>query len=222
MATEKGMYWLAVGILAIGLNSTLQKHEVQWAHELAARARVAADSVAQRGLDYAIMAEAMLGRDPAESPRLQAALGRLQAKTARIQAELSRQQAQRDVLQARLEAQKMRLDFDRHAVEFNGRSMRDFRPEVEMCPRRIHVQVPNVNVQVPDVREQVKVAMKQVKVLKSYKGMEHLQDMEALKNLPNAGDFDFSNFSGVDFPQGSVQIEIQRAVRADRDGDGPI
>jgi len=218
MATEKGMYWLAVGILAIGLNSTLQKHEIQWAHEFATHARAVAGTVAQRGLDYAIMAEAMLGRDPADSPRLQAALGRLQGKTARMQANLARQQAQRDVLQARLDAEKMRFEVDRH--EFRH-SMKNFQ-QVEMCPRQITVRVPEIKVQVPDVGAQVQAAMKQAKTWKSFEGTQYVHGMESLENLPNADNFDFSSFSNMNGPQGAVQVEIHRSVRADRGGEGPI
>jgi len=213
MATEKGMYWLAVGVLAIGLNSTLQDREAQWAHEFAARATAVAGNVMQRGLDYAIMAEAMLGRDPADSPRLQAALGRLQAKTARVQAEIARQQARQEVLQAKLDAQRMRIEFRQHP-------MPSVEPRVEVCPERVRVQIPDVSAQIPDVQAKIDAAMEQVKVLKSLKGMERLQAVEALQNLPGPANFDFSSFSNMDFPQGEVRMEIRREMRTD--GEGPI
>jgi len=213
MATEKGIYWLAVGILAIGLNSTLQPQEVRLAQCVTARASALASNLMQRGLDYAVMAEAMLGRDPADSPRLQAALGRLQAKTGRVQAELARQEAQRDMLQAKLDAQRMRIEFHQH-------SMQNFEPRVELCPERVKVQIPDVGAQIPDVQAKVDAAMRQVKVFKSLKEMKRMQAVEVLQNLPGQVDFDFSSFSNSDFPQGQVQMEIRREMRAE--GEGPI
>jgi hypothetical protein len=210
MVSEKGIYWLAVGVLAIGLNLTLQKQEARWAQGFASHASALATGVMQRGLDYAIMVEAMLGRDPADSPRLQAALGRLQAKTARVQAELARQQARRDVLQAKLDARRMR-------VEFHQGAMRNFGRDVEMCPELVQVQVPDVSANLPDVQVKVDAAMRQVEVLKSLKAMKRVQAMKALQDLPGKVDFDFSN---LDFPQGQVQMEIRREMRTD--GEGPI
>jgi hypothetical protein len=213
MASEKGIYWLAVGVLAIGLNSTLQQQEVRLAQCVTSRASALASNLMQRGLDYAIMAEAMLGRDPADSPRLQAALGRLQAKTARAQAELARQEAQRDMLQARLDAQKMRIEFHQH-------SMQNFEPRVELCPEMVNVQIPDVSSEIPEVQAKVDAAMRQVKVFKSLKEMKRMQAVDALQNLPGRVDFDFSSFSNMDFPQRQVQMEIRREMRTD--GEGPI
>jgi small-conductance mechanosensitive channel len=203
MATEKATYWLAVGVLALGLNSAFYGREDQWAHTFADRATAFAANLAERGLDYAVTAEAMLGRDPSQSPRMQAALARLQARTTCAQAALARQQARNAALEARLEAQKVRL-------ELRQRQVMNVGPSADFCLRRIEVQAPDVHVDVD-------VPVRRLQDLKSLPGLEHLQELRALRDLPAQAGIDFSN---MDFSQGPMSIEIRRQTQTD--DNGPI
>ena len=229
MAIDKATYWLAVGVLALGLNSTFQSQEVQWAQHVVGQARLTAEGLAQRGLGYMVMAEVMFGANPAESPRLQAALARLQVKTAEAQAALASRQASRELL----EAQGVNLEFNRphlaHMAENfhacpNNRMVHvpEVRiPRVGVLVPEIHV--PNVDVRVhevrvPDVNVDVEPVLHQVQNLSYLKSMQRYRTFESLKNLPTASDFDFSDMPSMTVPHGRVHVEIHR----DSGDSGPI
>lgn len=63
MRSEKAWYWLAAGVLALGLNGAYQDGQLGWAHVLADRATAAAERVGMRGQHFLAMAEIMLGRN---------------------------------------------------------------------------------------------------------------------------------------------------------------
>jgi len=229
MAIDKATYWLAVGVLALGLNSTFQSQEVQWAQHVACQARLTAEGLAQRGLGYMVMAEVMLGANPAESPRLQAALARLQVKTAEAQAALVSREASRELL----EAQRVNLEFNRRHLAYVAE-------DINACPHQrmvrvpivhipkvdVHVpqvHVPNIDVRVrevrvPDVNVDVEPVLHQVQNLSYLKSMQHYRAFESLKNLPAASDFDFSDMPGMAVPHGRVHVEVHH----DSGDNGPI
>jgi hypothetical protein len=217
MANEKAMYWLAVGVVALGVNSAFQDREVQWTQKLADHSAAAVERIAERGLDTLAMAETVLGRNPAESTRLQAALGRLQAKTARVQAALARQQAARDRMQAqldRVEAQRLRID-QKYVIERSADPKYILHLK-DTCPRKIRVRVPDVQVDVQPVAQwqdwSSSRPWENLKGMENLRGMESLRSLESLRNLPNASDFDFSSMD-LNIPQPQVRVES---------GNGPI
>lgn len=229
MAIDKATYWLAVGVLALGLNSTFQNQEVQWAQNVAGQARLTAEGLAQRGLGYLVMAEVMFGANPAGSPRLQAALARLQVKTAEAQAALASREASREL-----------RDAQRVNREFNRRQLAYVAEDLNACPHRgmvhvptvhipkvdVHVpgvRVPNIDVRVPEVRVpdvhvDVEPVLHQVQNLSYLKSMQHYRAFESLKNLPTSSDFDFSEMPSMTIPRAGVHLEIHHDSR----DTGPI
>lgn len=241
MATDKATYWLAVGLLALGVNSTFQNQEVQWAHDLADRTSLAAEVLAQRGLGYLAMAEVMLGSSPAQSPRLQAALARLQAKTAHAEGALASREASR----AMVEAQRVNLEFRQRQLAYAAEDLNRCPYKAMVRVPRLHiprvefqspdVEVPNVQVRVPEVHvpivypqvPEVRVpdvnanvqqvldrVHDQLQNLSDLKSAERYRAFESLKNLPDASDIDFSDMSST--PQVRVVIHSSGA------NNGPI
>ena len=78
MRTEKAWYWLAAGVLALGLNGAYQDGQLGWAHVLVDRAAASVERIALRGEHFVTMAEVMLGREPHAFARTEAAIQRVQ------------------------------------------------------------------------------------------------------------------------------------------------
>lgn len=209
MAIEKATYWLAVGVLALGLNSTFQNQEAQWAHNLADQARRSAVDLAQRGMGYLAMAEVMLGSTPAQSSRLQAALARVQVETAQAQAAIASREASR----ALREAQRVNLEFNRRQLAYMAEDM-------NACPdqRMLHVprvHVPRVEVHVPDVHiPNVEVRVPEVRVPLDQKFFTRYSAL----GTRYSPDFDFSAMPNMTIPNVQVHVEI----RQDSGDNGPI
>ena len=62
MRSDKAWYWLAAGVLALGLNGAYQDGQLGWAHVLADRATAAVERALYAGQHFLAMAEVMLGR----------------------------------------------------------------------------------------------------------------------------------------------------------------
>jgi hypothetical protein len=186
MATDKAIYWLAVGAVALGLNSKYQQGEFGSAHRLADCAVRSAEHAAERGLAAVSMAEVMLGRNPADVARLQGALARLEARSENVpsvdvQQDLA--QAQRDLEQMNVELQGMNT-----AVRVNVPC-----PEVRQMRHRLTAMtVPQVN----DGELVVNGTMVDLRGLESLRSLETLQDfqvtpsmqsLESLRSLQSLG-----------------------------------
>jgi hypothetical protein len=129
MISDKASYWVAIGVLALGLNANYRDGGVQWGHQLARCARAAAEQVAAQGTAYVALARIMLGKGQAGVPVELAAGGpgkefavtaprvRTYARDASHvrQAEFARTQARLAAEQARLASldEQLRRDFVR-------------------------------------------------------------------------------------------------------------
>jgi hypothetical protein len=108
MRSETGWYWLAAGVLALGLNGAYQDGQLGWVHCLADRAAAFVEQASERGLQAVTTAEVMLGRSPETLGRTEATFQKLQSKmvaqrVAQAQRQIAMAQARRDIAQARLQ-----------------------------------------------------------------------------------------------------------------------
>lgn len=147
MASDKAWYWLAAGVLALGLNGAYQDGEFCWAHRLAERSANVVERASEAGLRYVTLAEVMLGRDAGSLERTEAALQRLQEKAACRRIEMARRrldmaQVQRDIAAAHIDAEMARMQSTMEhvrmiTIERTGR--------IRNCPERSRVMVmPNI------------------------------------------------------------------------------
>jgi hypothetical protein len=88
MTSNRAWYWLAAGVLALGLNGAYQDGEFSWAHCLVDRSMSSLQRGAERGHELLAMAEIMLGRTPEAAERAEAAVDRSEAVLDRTQARL--------------------------------------------------------------------------------------------------------------------------------------
>jgi len=61
MISDKACYWVAIGVLALGLNANYQDGGVLWGRQLARSAQMAAGKLAARSAAYLALAHVMLG-----------------------------------------------------------------------------------------------------------------------------------------------------------------
>ena len=160
MASEKAIYWLAVGVVALGLNSTYQRSESCWVQRMAGRSVRVAERAAQRGLNLLSLAEVMIGRNPADLARLQGALARLEARSeAEPSVDMHQElaQTQRDLQQLNVELRDMKVAVP-HVRCPKARIAMDFRQQLadmdtsELADPTIYVDVPRVDVPQLDLR----------------------------------------------------------------------
>ena len=119
MMYEKGWYWLAAGVLALGLNGAYQDGEFQWVHAAAQRSIHAVERASEQASRLIDVAEVMLGRTPASLERTEVALQKVQTKVAckrfeMAQREMAKAQVQRDLAAVRIDEQlaqvQMKMD----------------------------------------------------------------------------------------------------------------
>jgi len=108
MRSQTGWYWLAAGVLALGLNGAYQDGQLGWVHCLADRAAAVFEQASERGLRAVTMAELMLGRSPETLGRTEAGVQKLQSKmvaqrVAQAQRQIAMAQARQQIAQARLQ-----------------------------------------------------------------------------------------------------------------------
>ena len=197
MASEKAIYWLALGVVALGLNSTYQKTETGWAQRFAERSVWAAERAAQRGLSLVSMAEVMLGRNPGEVARLQGALARLEARES-MRAELP------ELAQTQAEMEELNLEMDGLQTSMaripcaQARAAAALRHQIAqidvptIADRTIYIQGPQINLQ----------------GLESLKSLDGLQSMESMKSFASLRALQDLKVSGM--PGARVQIKIHR------------
>ena len=216
MATDKAIYWLAVGAVALGLNSKYQQGEFRCAHRLADCAVRSAEHVAQRSLVAVSMAEVMLGRNPAEVAQLQAALGRFEARSENLPSV--------DVQQDLAQAQQ---DFEQMNVELRGMNTA-VRVDVP-CPEARHMRQRFTAMSVPQMIDGELVvngttvelpgmeSLRSLETLQDLQPIQSTQSLESLRSLPSLGSMrELRSWNHV--PGGRLTIKV-RQTHAD---DGTI
>jgi hypothetical protein len=103
MTSEKGLYWLAVGIMAIVFTNSAATRQ-GWLASVEGRSMQLANQISARAMATLNLAQLRVG--PQQCARTQAAVMRAQAKFGCMQAAVARQQA----AFARLEAQRARME----------------------------------------------------------------------------------------------------------------
>jgi hypothetical protein len=88
MTSNRAWYWMAAGVLALGLNGAYQDGEFSWAHCLVDRSMGLFQRISDHGREFVAMAEIMLGRMPEARDRAQAAVESREAVLDRSQAKL--------------------------------------------------------------------------------------------------------------------------------------
>jgi hypothetical protein len=168
MRTEKAWYWLAAGVLALGLNGAYQDGQMGWVHVIVDRAATSVERVALRGQHFVAMAEVMLGREPQAFARTQAAIERVQERIAcdRIA------QAQRHMAMARVGEQLAEAKIERKMAMVQMKMDRVRAMTINRANRfrncdglskvtvnmpdlsNLNVEMPNIpDIQVPDIPE---------------------------------------------------------------------
>ncbi len=158
MAYEKGWYWLAAGVLALGLNGAFQDGEFQWVHAAAQRSVRAIERASEQTSRFLDVAQVMLGRTPASLERTEVALQKVQAKAAckrveMAQREIARAQVQREIAAARIDQQlaQMQMKMDRVRTITIERTSRINCPE--MSRMVVTSNVPRINLStLPEVQ----------------------------------------------------------------------
>lgn len=144
MASDKAWYWLAAGVLALGINGAYQDGEFQWAHRIADRSAVMVQQVRNEGCRLVAIAETFLGRDSSGFERAQDQLARVQDRLSHRQME--RMQRQMEMAQYQVErAQRMVVMQQDEPCSHSHRFMVQV-PEVNVPAVNVRAFVPNVNV----------------------------------------------------------------------------
>jgi hypothetical protein len=162
MAMKQGWYWLAAGVMALGLNGVYRDGGAEWAHRLVNRSAAVvalASGNSERFLASA-REQTVLCRVATEMARFRTKMARTQtgfthfdAMTAQQEAGLARLEANRaqfEAGRARMEAQVARLDFA--SASFSPEFGAAFGPKriklPVLCPR-VRVNIPRTFVPVP-------------------------------------------------------------------------
>jgi hypothetical protein len=108
MRSETGWYWLAAGVLALGVNGAYRDGQLGWVHCLADRAAAFVEQASERGLQAVTTAEVMLGRSPETLGRTEATFQKLQSKmvaqrVAQAQRHIAMAQARQQIAQAQMQ-----------------------------------------------------------------------------------------------------------------------
>jgi len=216
MVSDKAIYWLAVGLVALGLNSKYQQGEFRCAHQLADCAVRSAEHAAQRGLAVVSMAEVMLGRNPTDVARLQGALARLEARSenlpsAEIQRDLA--QAQRDLEQMNVEMQGMNTAVTVNVPCSEVRQMRH---------RFTAVTVPQVNdgelvVNGTTVDLRGLESLESLQSLEALQGVQPIQSMQSLESLRSLKSLgSLREFRSLNHgPSGHLTIKVRKVHNDD-------
>jgi len=162
MTSEKAWYWLAAGVLALGLNGVYQDGQFGWVHGIADHSTEIVERASMRGLSFVTAAEVMLGRNPDAMGWTHVTLQRVQGKLACKRIEMAERQIdmgrmQRDLAMARVDRQmarvQMKMDKVRMIAIENGH-------RAQKCSgfSRMVVTVPRVelpDVQIPEIQAPV-------------------------------------------------------------------
>ncbi len=165
MTSDKAWYWLAAGVLALGLNGAYQDGQFGWVHGIADRSMETVERASTRGLSFVTPAEVMLGRNSEALGWKEATLQRMQEKFACKRMEMAERQIdmgqmQRDLAMARVDRQmakvQMKMDKVRVIAMENANSAQRCSGFSRMVVTIPQIEVPNVHIpeiQVPVVAQ---------------------------------------------------------------------
>jgi len=156
MKTAQGWGWLAVGVVALGLNGFYQDGGLARAHQIV---DAAVEQVADRSGSFVELASArverfvenadlVVARDETASCRLAAAVARFQGKIAQTQSGMARIEAvsaRQEAAMARVEAERARIDAGVARVRMMPVAFNALEIPAVVCPR-VRVSVPRVRV----------------------------------------------------------------------------
>jgi hypothetical protein len=212
MASEKAIYWLALGVLALGLNGTYQQGEARWVNRLAERSVQIAEHTAQRGLNLVSMLDVMLGRDPSDVARLQAALAQLEARQAESSA-----MAQAEIAGAQRQLGRM---------NFEMRRMRMTAPRFQCPEEKIKMKVRESlsRMTVPAMVDETLVVngraidFNDVNSLQSLQSMESLKALESMQSAQSFQSFNFDHNFRFAYPDTSAPEVHVKIHKSESDG----
>jgi len=167
MAMKQGWYWLAAGVMALGMNGVYHDGGAEWAHRLLNRS--AAVLALASGHSERFLASAQLFSAPEQTlpcrvatamarfrtkmARTQAGVAHFDAMTAQPEGGLARLEANRAQLEAgreRMEAQVARLDFASASLSpAFGAAFVPKRIKLPVICPRVRVNIPRTFVRVP-------------------------------------------------------------------------
>jgi hypothetical protein len=182
MGSQKAWYWLAAGVLVLGINSEYHSGKLPWAHRYVAHSIAVAKDYAHCARNYLAQFEMLLAHD---FPGITAARNRVedaelnpqdphnvvvgeQVQYAVAEAEMARQQLQRRHPQ--IENALKQLGWRQAEIEMAGQiPLGSAGSAVMVCPRsqrirlnipqvgipQVRVEVPQVRVEIPRVRIEV-------------------------------------------------------------------
>jgi hypothetical protein len=164
MASEKAWYWLAAGVLALGLNGAYQDGQFGWAHNLADRSLEMVGRASERGFGFVTAAELMLGRNRDSLTGTEATLQRMQAKLSCKRMDMLERsndlaQMQRDLAAAHLDRQLANVQVKMDKVRVMAAMESANRGRKCSGFSRMVVSVPNIDlsnlpeVQLPEIPE---------------------------------------------------------------------
>jgi hypothetical protein len=133
MVSEKSLYWVALGVLALAaINSAVSRHQ-DWIASAADGSLQVAQRVSDQAMRAIGQAGTVLGQTNTSSPRVQYAAARVQGRLSRVQARIALRQASL----ARVQAQQLRM--------VTLANMK----HILVCPR-VEVQVPEPDFEISD------------------------------------------------------------------------
>jgi hypothetical protein len=152
MATDRAWYWVAAGVLALGLSNAYQDGQFQWAHRLVARSAMVASRTLGKGARLVEAADVVLGHDSPFLARTEAYLQRAEARLAcdRLQ------HAQQQLVEAEQQISEIQIAKAQTELEqFQGRlgsAYMTWGDRFQLCPRTRHITVNSAqNIVVPRV-----------------------------------------------------------------------
>jgi hypothetical protein len=144
MASGKAWYWLAVGVLALGLNGEYQSGGLPWAHEVVEHGRAAVQRVAEEASGHVAMARIMFGHDLAPAVQVQAAVAHVKADVACV----------RSTVRTRQQVEVVGPDFDQaeeigpvvdQAQEIQAQVLQSIQPQLEQA--RLQIEMARIQVE---------------------------------------------------------------------------
>jgi hypothetical protein len=114
MVSEKGWYWVAVGVLALGVSNSFVNRHTDWAHGLADRSTQLVGQLSGHADRYAVMLETIFARGETGLARTQTTVARVQTRVAFVQADMVRRQA--DIVRLQTEKARMLANVKMHHV----------------------------------------------------------------------------------------------------------
>ena len=189
MGSQKAWYWLASGVLALGINSEYQSGNLQWAHLYVDHFIAVANDYGHCARNYLAQFEMLLAQHPRA---ITAAQNRVEDADLRSQdtSDLVREQVEYAVSQAEM----VRREVERHRPEIVNalKEMASHEAEMEIareatletsgdavmiCPRaqRIRVNIPQVRI--PEVRVEVPQVRVEVPRVRVYVPQVHVAPM---------------------------------------------